>query len=688
MEVSRIENLSIRFRIRRLIIPLTIFSIAVSFAQSTEEWKQALLYQDSRVTNTEQWRAIIEQGDARVRERAMIAFASIQDSNLATLAVARLADRSSAVRIAAAFALGQIGSAKSVRALVERLDSERDGQVRLRIFEALGRLVKKDEADRFLASLHSITLRGDDEAMGIFLIRCMLRNVMPDSMYVLVERLAESKETRGASDAAYILGRMRRGEWNHHVSTAIHVLARHRSAEVRMFVGSALGWLQDSLTVMNVGMKLLRDVDWRVRVNTMNALARTRFGLTSNIAETMVRFTAKGLTNTRVAALQALAKRHNQLAATICEKLHSTCVRAITDRGESLTIRSEAASTLAAYEPNVTIATVTASLRDASPLLQSKFILALGSTGAERVVEIIREFVRAHPSPQVRTAALDCFAALRSSVSSDGKQAIIDFAIESFTQSDIAVLTQAAELLNDSALISMAKMKIVTSATNALDRLMQPTDVEPIVALSNLLRACSDREALESLRKKISMPDRVIRAAAADAMKSLGDTVSPPDASPHIEVDPKDISTVLELTKPIRIRMETTRGAIDMELDPDAAPFSVAKILRLVEQKYYDGLLFHRVVPNFVVQGGDPRGDGWGGPGWTMRSEFGLRSFDAGAIGIASAGKDTEGSQLFITHCPTPHLDGRYSCIGKVRRGMNVVDRIEVGDAIIRVRRL
>lgn len=104
-------------------------------------------------------------------------------------------------------------------------------------------------------------------------------------------------------------------------------------------------------------------------------------------------------------------------------------------------------------------------------------------------------------------------------------------------------------------------------------------------------------------------------------------------------------------------------------------------MIKLATQRgFYRGLQFHRVVSNFVVQGGDPRGDGWGGPGYSLRSEFSPLSYETGTVGIASAGKDTEGSQFFITHSPQPHLDGRYTVIGRVVEGMDVVDKLQVGD--------
>jgi len=99
-------------------------------------------------------------------------------------------------------------------------------------------------------------------------------------------------------------------------------------------------------------------------------------------------------------------------------------------------------------------------------------------------------------------------------------------------------------------------------------------------------------------------------------------------------------------------------------------------------QGFYRGLTFHRIVPTFVVQGGDPRGDGWGGPGYAIRSEFSPLTYEPGTLGMASAGRDTEGSQFFITQTPQPHLDGRYTIFGKVTSGMDVVDKLQIDDRI------
>ena len=116
------------------------------------------------------------------------------------------------------------------------------------------------------------------------------------------------------------------------------------------------------------------------------------------------------------------------------------------------------------------------------------------------------------------------------------------------------------------------------------------------------------------------------------------------------------------------------------------APIHVASFIELVQAGHYDGLLWHRVVPNFVIQGGDPRGDGWGGAGYLLRDEINRISYERGTVGMPKAGKDTGGGQLFITHVPTPHLDGNYTVFARVISGVEVVDRIELGDRILSAR--
>jgi cyclophilin family peptidyl-prolyl cis-trans isomerase len=131
--------------------------------------------------------------------------------------------------------------------------------------------------------------------------------------------------------------------------------------------------------------------------------------------------------------------------------------------------------------------------------------------------------------------------------------------------------------------------------------------------------------------------------------------------------------------------METSRGTIQIELAVLDAPLTVENIVTLARRGFYDGLSFHRVVPGFVVQVGDPRGDGEGGPGYSIRDELNERAYVRGTVGMALDWEDTGGSQFFITHSPQPHLDARYTVIGRVISGMEVVDQIEPWDTITRI---
>lgn len=131
--------------------------------------------------------------------------------------------------------------------------------------------------------------------------------------------------------------------------------------------------------------------------------------------------------------------------------------------------------------------------------------------------------------------------------------------------------------------------------------------------------------------------------------------------------------------------IETSKGVIEVALNERSAPTSVANFVNLSLRGFYDGLTFHRVEPRFMVQGGDPQGDGRGNPGYRFSGETNLRHNRPGVISTANAGPGTDGSQFFITHVPTPHLDGLHSVFGGVTQGMNVVNSIRRGDTIIRV---
>ena len=133
--------------------------------------------------------------------------------------------------------------------------------------------------------------------------------------------------------------------------------------------------------------------------------------------------------------------------------------------------------------------------------------------------------------------------------------------------------------------------------------------------------------------------------------------------------------------------IETEKGTIELELFPNEAPGTVANFEKLINEGFYDGLTFHRVIPDFVIQGGCPNGNGTGGPGYTIKceTEGNPHKHGRGALSMAHAGKDTGGSQFFITHSPQPHLDGVHTVFGQVIKGMDVVDKIQQGDKMLKL---
>ena len=150
------------------------------------------------------------------------------------------------------------------------------------------------------------------------------------------------------------------------------------------------------------------------------------------------------------------------------------------------------------------------------------------------------------------------------------------------------------------------------------------------------------------------------------------------DAPPAMQIDPE---------KSYRATLTTDRGDVVVDLFPEHAPKTVNNFVFLAKEGFYDGVTFHRVIPNFMVQGGDPTGTGRGGPGYTFADETQgnpLRH-ERGVLSMANAGPNTNGSQFFITHAPQPHLDGRHTVFGKVAEGMDVVDGIRQGDAVQKV---
>jgi cyclophilin family peptidyl-prolyl cis-trans isomerase len=365
-------------------------------------------------------------------------------------------------------------------------------------------------------------------------------------------------------------------------------------------------------------------------------------------------------------------------------------------------------------------------------------VAALGGVGGEGVADTLLDAL-ADPTPSVRAAALrslvdldrEGFVTILSGLDPDKHWSVrATLATVLGTLPSESGLPRLRSMLGDSdsrvipsVLSSLAKLKapdapqvltehlkhddpvIRAAAATALGELKPPNvaaalteayktgqrDVTYVArgAALGALAALGAAEATPVLASALTDKDWAIRVRAAALLKQLDPSS---DADTRIRPAPQshtgDFYSESRLVNPpvsTQVYIETDRGLIQIEMAVLDAPLTVENFLTLARKKFFDGITFHRVVADFVVQGGDPRSDGEGGPGYTIRDEINMRPYLRGVVGMALDWADTGGSQFFITHSPQPHLDGRYTVFGRVTGGMELVDQIQPWEVIRRV---
>jgi cyclophilin family peptidyl-prolyl cis-trans isomerase/HEAT repeat protein len=307
---------------------------------------------------------------------------------------------------------------------------------------------------------------------------------------------------------------------------------------------------------------------------------------------------------------------------------------------------------------------------------------ALAASGDEVSVGVLLAALK-DPDARVLPAVLE---ALRLARGSDA----VDTLRRQLAHEDFAVRAAAAE-----GLAALKAPGLTAPLAAAYERGLADADPDARLAALEALAAQKDESAWPAVEGAArNDPARVVRSRAAALLRAASRPAPAPGPEPivrplrdyRVAMAPYDPAPGQALYTP-RVRLHTTRGVVEIHLNVVEAPLASQAFLDLCRQGFYDGLTFHRVVPDFVAQGGDPRGDGSGGPGYTLRDEVGQRPYGRGAVGLALAlaGKDTGGSQFFITLSPQPHLDGGYTLLGWVAEGMEVADQLRPGDAIERV---
>jgi cyclophilin family peptidyl-prolyl cis-trans isomerase len=247
---------------------------------------------------------------------------------------------------------------------------------------------------------------------------------------------------------------------------------------------------------------------------------------------------------------------------------------------------------------------------------------------------------------------------------------------------DVIARATAADLLSELPPDSDNTRALVEALPHALQDDVDDAALSILGALSKQQGA----EATGAIQTALeTTTDYLVRRRAADILRERAGGAEPARRVETVNTrnHREDYErAAARIGKQVRAVVTTDKGAFTIELLPEDAPLTVDNFVGLARRNYFNGVAFHRVVPNFVVQGGDPRGDGNGGPGYQIRCEINMEPYGRGAVGMALSGKDTGGSQWFVTHSPQPHLDGGYTVFGRVVEGMNVVDSIARGDRI------
>jgi cyclophilin family peptidyl-prolyl cis-trans isomerase len=289
----------------------------------------------------------------------------------------------------------------------------------------------------------------------------------------------------------------------------------------------------------------------------------------------------------------------------------------------------------------------------------------------------------AHDDPRVRAAGLSMLPASWKDGDDKSQATIIGTVSSALAVKNPIVAGTAVDVAGELYDAMGTDHPLRTTLDNALlARARAETDIELASSLYALLGKRAIAGAADVCRAGLAgQPARA--KAAADCLKALGEP-APTLPAAASEPPPVDVATVIG--KKLFWHLATSRGEIVIELRPDIAPWAVASIVALTNRGFYNGLEFHRVVPNFVVQGGDPTQSGWGGPGYTLPAEPATGAdapgYVIGGVGIADAGRDSGGSQWFIMHSRAPHLDGRYTWVGSVVSGQKSADVLLIGDRV------
>jgi len=635
---------------------------------------------DARVFDPASLRDALSHTNPAVRRQGALAAGRIGDTAAVDLLIPVLNDSAPVVRAAAAFALGLLRDARAIAPLEHTIEAVGPAEQGVPQLEAVTAIAK---------------IGGDDGARAL---RDVIASASPTSPTPVVNAalleswrlgtrapIAELVRFTDATDAAtrwralYALGRLRAKAGAAPLVRGLSDAdARTRTVAARGINKALLDSARlDSREAVAGLRRLLDDADAHIRINALRALASFR---DSALAPAAVPLLADRDLGVQVQAETTLGVLRGGAALAALRQRLASGVFALKRQALIATAQADSAAGVAA---------ALAVSRDADWRWRS---VAAESFGAARA----RDRLAAQLADSDGRVVAQALQMLQRIVPADdsGLRARARRLLSHF---DPAVRSVAADLTARHPSIDDVDLLVAAYRRAEGDPFddARLSAVSALGAIAGSSAAGRVRVATAFVSATPRPGDYLVRRLAADTLPDTRDAWGPvlPIATGRTISDYRDIARrwlvpALGGINP-HVVLETDRGRLDIELLPAEAPITIAVFMGLVERRFFDGFRWHRVVPNFVVQDGDPRGDGWGGPGpaFVVRDEVNPVRYESGSVGMALSGPNTGSSQYFITHSAQPHLDGIYTIFGRVVGGLDVLDEIGQGDRIRSIHR-